>query len=130
MPGQRGHRVAVDGRRVQQPALALVAVTHLLQLAQTETGGSNLREAMSEKAMGRPIEELKKSLPDLLKDHTAWVATAGRSGKRLDLSGVDMREIPELNKYPLTAIKAVGTNFLNQNLSGVEMLVDLVREPG
>ena len=32
MPGQRGHRVAVDGRRVQQPALPLVAVLHLIQL--------------------------------------------------------------------------------------------------
>ena len=34
MPGQRGHRTAVDSRRVQQPALRLVAVPHLAELAQ------------------------------------------------------------------------------------------------
>ena len=34
MRGQRGHRGAVDGRRVQQPALPLVAVPHHAQLAQ------------------------------------------------------------------------------------------------
>ena len=43
MPGQRLHRVAVDGRRVQEPALPLVVVLHLRQLI--EVGAYLVHEA-------------------------------------------------------------------------------------
>ncbi|MFN3826622.1 MAG: pentapeptide repeat-containing protein [Micavibrio sp.] len=90
-------------------------------LQQTETGGANLREAITEDSMGSKLEELDKTLPELLKDHTAWVATAGTKGQRLDLSGFDLRHIPLIRTYSLTAVKAVGANFLRQNLENIEM---------
>jgi uncharacterized protein YjbI with pentapeptide repeats len=90
-------------------------------LEHTETGGANLKEALAEKAMGSSFEDLKKSMDDLLKDHTTWIATAGKAGARMDLSGLDMRQIEKLGRYPLTAVKAVGTTFLNQDLSGAEI---------
>ncbi|QQG36168.1 MAG: pentapeptide repeat-containing protein [Micavibrio aeruginosavorus] len=90
-------------------------------LQQVETGGANLREAITEESMGTKIEELDKTLPELLEEHTAWVATAGRTGRRLDLSGFDLRTVPNLRHYSLTAVKAVGANFLRQNLESLEM---------
>lgn len=85
-------------------------------MAMTETGGSNIKEALAEGAMGSKIEDLGVTLPELLELHTKWVATAGKDGQRLDLSGFDLRYVMGLGDYPLTAIKAVGANFLKQNL--------------
>lgn len=90
-------------------------------LAHTETGGANLKEALAETAMGTDFEEIKKSMEDLLKEHTTWIATAGKAGNRMDLSGYDMRHVQNLGKYHLTAIKAVSATFLNQDLTGTAM---------
>ncbi len=90
-------------------------------LAMAETGGANLSEALTDKAMGATLDTLKKSLGELLEDHTAWIVSAGKKGKRLDLSGYDLRGEPNLKSYAFTAIKAVGANFLSQNLSGAEI---------
>lgn len=89
-------------------------------LALAETGGANLSEALTEEVMGGTLDKLQKTLGELLEEHTAWIASTGRKGKRLDLSGYDMRAEPNLKTYPLTAIKAVGANFLNQDLQGLE----------
>lgn len=90
-------------------------------LAQAETGGANLSEALTEKAMGATLDTLKKTLAEMLEEHTAWIASAGKKGTRLDLSGYDLRGEPHLKSYAFTAIKAVGANFLRQNLAGAEM---------
>ncbi len=90
-------------------------------LEATETGGANLDDALNEDEMGALIEELQETLPELLEHHTKWVASAGQDGKRLDLSGYDMRHILGLGSYPLTAIKAVASNFLQQNLEGAQI---------
>ena len=90
-------------------------------MQQTETGGANLREAITDQDMGTKIEELGQSLPALLKEHTEWVATAGNSGRRLDLSGYDLRGVVGIRNYCLTAVKAIGGNFLRQNLESIEM---------
>ena len=67
------------------------------------------------------LETLGRSLPELLEEHTLWVATAGRSGRQLDLSGYDLRDVLDLKRFPLTAIHCVGANFLNQDLRGAEL---------
>jgi uncharacterized protein YjbI with pentapeptide repeats len=90
-------------------------------LVETETGGANMKEALDEDHMGERLEDTGRNLPTLLEEHTAWIATAGRKGSRLDLSGFDLRTVLDLKKYPLTAIKAIGANLLNQNLDGAEM---------
>lgn len=87
----------------------------------TETAGSNIREAITDEGMGTKLEELDKTLAELLEEHTAWVATAGATGKRLDLSGFDLRTVPGIRNYSLTAMKAIGANFLRQNLESIEM---------
>ncbi|PJB71473.1 MAG: pentapeptide repeat-containing protein [Alphaproteobacteria bacterium CG_4_9_14_3_um_filter_47_13] len=90
-------------------------------LVMTETGGSNIKEATTEDSMGIKFEVLEQTLPELLEAHTKWVATAGKHGERLDLSGYDMRSVSGLGSYSLTAIKAIGTNFLKQNLEGTQI---------
>lgn len=90
-------------------------------LVATETGGSNIKEALTQEASGGKFADLKKPLAQLLEDHTAWVSSAGKKGNRLDLSSIDMRDVANLSQYPLTAIKAVEAKFMGQNLSGIGM---------
>jgi uncharacterized protein YjbI with pentapeptide repeats len=77
--------------------------------------------AITERDMGSKLENLGKSLPELLEQHTLWVATAGQRGRQLDLSGYDLRDVVDLRKFPLTAIHANGANFLNQDLRSAEL---------
>ena len=63
VPGQGLHRVAVDGRGVQQPALPLVAVLHLRQL--TQVGAHLLHEpgeALDLIEQGRVLQVLENLL--------------------------------------------------------------------
>lgn len=80
-----------------------------------------LENAITERDMGANIINLGKSLEDLLEEHTIWVSTAGRKGRQLDLSGYDVRDVVNLRSYPFTAIRAVGTNFLKQNLQSADL---------
>lgn len=70
---------------------------------------------------GDTLERMNKTLPELLDAHKKWVSSAGKKGKPLDLSGFDLRDVIDLNRYSLTAIKAVDTNFMSQNLSNANM---------
>ena len=71
--------------------------------------------------MGRKLSQLDQSLTELLNEHTAWIKTSGKNGKRLDLSGFDLRDVIDLKSYSLTAIQAVDANFINQNLQDIAM---------
>lgn len=87
----------------------------------TEQSGISLTRAVTERDMGDKLENLGKSLPELLEEHTLWVSTIGKRGRQLDLGGYDLREVIDLKHFPLTAIKAIGANLLNQDLSTAEM---------
>ena len=71
--------------------------------------------------MGEKLANKGQSLPELLEEHTQWVSSAGQSGKQLDLGGYDLREVIDLKRYPLTAIKCVGGNFLGQDLRKAQL---------
>lgn len=87
----------------------------------TETGGANIKDAITDDAMGSKLDDIAESLPDLLEQHALWVKSAGTEGTRLDLSGYDLRKVENLHKFPLTALKAVSANFLRQNLVGAQI---------
>lgn len=86
-----------------------------------EKQGLDLSGAISERDMGRKLENLVKSLPEMLDEHTLWVSTAGKRGKQLNLSGYDLRDVFDLKSYPLTAVKATEANFMRQNLKRAEL---------
>lgn len=86
-----------------------------------EKMGLEMDDVVTERDMGDKLENLGKTLSELLDEHTIWVSTAGRKGRQLDLSGYDLRTVINLKSYPLTAIRAVGANFLSQNLRGASL---------
>lgn len=90
-------------------------------LDDAETQGLDRRDVITEADMGNKIENLGKTLHELLEEHTLWVATAGEKGRQLDLSGYDLRDVIDLRKFPFTAIHAKGSNFLNQNLEYADL---------
>ena len=83
--------------------------------------GMDNTASITERDMGDKLENLGKTLPELLEEHTLWVATAGNSGRQLDLSGYDMRDVIDLRRFPLTAINCIGGNFLSQDLRSAEL---------
>lgn len=90
-------------------------------LATIEDHGVEMNGVITESDMGSRLENLGKTLPELLEEHTLWVATSGRYGRQLDLSGYDLRNVLDLKQFPLTAIRALETNFMNQDLRGAEL---------
>lgn len=83
--------------------------------------GISTKGSINERETGERLDDSPDVLEALLKEHTSWVSSAGKKGKRLDLSGYDLRNVINLNLYPLTAIKAVGANFVGQELRRANM---------
>ena len=81
-----------------------------------DTMGVRTQNSISDRETGSKLSDTNDSLDELLKEHTSWIASAGRKGKRLDLSGYDLRDIVNLSHHPLTAIKAKNANFVGQDM--------------
>lgn len=86
-------------------------------LEMTETAGADFDQAVTEDPTGAEIEDVAENFEALLAEHTKWIKSAGAEGAQLDLSGFDLRHFSDINKYNLTAMKAIGTNFLNLDFS-------------
>lgn len=91
------------------------------KLQAVEKTDANFEGVVTEKPAGLDIEDMDVPLEKLLAQHSLWIETKGAKGGRLDLSGYDMRDYTDLRDYPLTAMKAVGANFHNQDFSGLEI---------
>lgn len=90
-------------------------------LSSVEKTDANFEGVVTEQPAGKEITEMDLPIEELLYRHKKWIETAGAEGQRLDLSGYDMREYKELKNHALTAMKAIGANFLNQDFSGIEV---------
>lgn len=90
-------------------------------LRNAEMGGTKLDNVVKDEAMGKRLERGVRTLAEMLETHRRWIATAGREGNQMDLSGYDLRDIHNLWDYPLTAIRAVKATFLGLNLERVKM---------
>ncbi len=84
----------------------------------TQKMGLNLTKAFQEQQMGKRLDELEKPLQRLIEDHVSWVKTAGKSGNQLNISGYDMRDARDLHTHNLTAVHAVQSTFIKQDLRG------------
>lgn len=87
----------------------------------TDLYGAKKENVLTDDDMGDKLETLGKSLRELLAEHHLWVSSVGKEGRHLNLSGYDLRDVMRLNTYELTAIHAIGGNFLGQNLSRIHM---------
>jgi len=97
------------------------AILEKTTMNMAETAGADFTNTVTEKPTGDEVSNMERPLSELLKDHANWVKSGGGQGKQLDLSGYDLRELEDLSRYSLTAMKAISANFLNQDFSGVEM---------
>lgn len=77
--------------------------------------------AITDENIGRSVNDLEEPLTNKIESHRQWVATAGKEGVYLDLSGYDMRPLETLKGQVLTAIKAAGAKFFGMNLYKVQM---------
>ncbi|MAF98946.1 MAG: hypothetical protein CMH26_09950 [Micavibrio sp.] len=91
------------------------------KLFDTERRGLDLTDSITDHAIGATIENLGRPLEELLEMHTLWIATSGKKGHQLDLSGYDLRDARNLKNYPLTAVMCIGANFLGQDMRHSEL---------
>ncbi|TVQ83110.1 MAG: pentapeptide repeat-containing protein [Micavibrio sp.] len=82
---------------------------------------ADLTGALTDALAGHDFGEVELTLDEMLLRHTEWVASAGRNGKRLDLTDYDMRKIGSVSGLRLTAIKAVNTVFAGVVFAGAEV---------
>src|SRR5690606_35131916 len=71
--------------------------------------------------VGKSLDELDQPLARLIKDHRSWVATVGKEGSQLDLSGYDLRILLSLAGEKLTALKAVGARWCGMDLTDIQL---------
>ncbi len=67
--------------------------------------------------MPKPSPTIEK----LLEEHSRWAETDGRQGKPADLTGKDLRHIPQLSQYKLTALIAPQALLYGVNLEGTSL---------
>jgi uncharacterized protein YjbI with pentapeptide repeats len=83
--------------------------------------GADLTGAITDENVGKPISALEEPLAKLIKEHRNWVATVGKQGRQLDLSGYDLRILLSLSGERLTAVRSVGARFCGMDLTEVQM---------
>jgi len=81
--------------------------------------GANLKGTLNEKPAGLLLSDLDEPLSELVAQHERWVASKGRDGTQLDLSGFDLRNAPPLAGAELAALKASDSIFYGLNLQGI-----------
>lgn len=68
-----------------------------------------------------PDSERDDELRARLREHALWIQFSGGKGERMDASGISLCGVPDLGRYPLTAMKAEGTIFRGLHLIGAHM---------
>ena len=67
------------------------------------------------------LDALEKSLEHMLEEHMHWIDSAGKRGVPLNLTGYDLRNIRDLQRFSFTAMTLKDSNFLGKNLSQCQM---------
>ena len=90
-------------------------------LKEVEKRDADFTGVVTEKKEGLDYTDMEIPIEERLEKHALWLGSRGANGERLDLSSYDMRSFEKLTQYTLTAMKAIGANFLNQNFSGIDI---------
>ena len=62
-----------------------------VQLDDIRGSGVDLTDSITDDNVGKSLDELEEPLAKLIKEHRSWVASVGKEGAQLDLSGYDLR---------------------------------------
>ena len=84
--------------------------------------------ALSDKAAGPTIEEMDVPIEQLLAMHKLWLESKGAAGKRLDLTGYDLRSMKMARRVDLTMFIADKTVWYEQDFTKAVMAVGRFRE--
>ncbi len=77
--------------------------------------------ALTNQPIGPTLSQLELPLDELLRLHRAWLKSNGIEGKRLDLSGYDLRDAPNMRGADLTMLIAENTTWHEQDFSNANL---------
>lgn len=97
------------------------AVVDKINLTAVEGDRTQLKGLIDEQNARKNLKDEDTDLKQVIKEHTAWIETAGKEGQQLNLSEYDLSEEKDLRNYPLTVIVAAGSKFTGLYLEGVKM---------
>ncbi len=111
----------LSGSDLRNASLKNAVMTGII-LEQAEIAGIDDTGAIkSDTPMGTVFDTDKQDLGTLIEAHAAWIRSAGKEGQQLDLSGYDLRHIPKIKQYPMTALIALKVSFLGQDMTGMHL---------
>src|SRR5262249_44205281 len=87
-------------------------------MAEIEDEGADFSRPLTDKPAGRPLSELPAPLSALIAEHKLWVESFGAAGRKLDLSGFDLRGAGGLAGAALAMMKANGAVLFGLDLDG------------
>ena len=64
---------------------------------------------------------LEKSIEHMLEEHVHWIDSAGNRGVPLNVTGYDLRDIRNLQRFSFTAMRLKESIFIGKNLSQCQM---------
>lgn len=91
------------------------------ELSTAALDGANMMGILTDAPAGRSITDLGRPFEQLLREHGAFVDSAGAEGRPLDVSGFDLRTVKMLKGMHLTALKAVGAVIYGMDLTGTAL---------
>ncbi len=77
--------------------------------------------ALTDKPAGKTLNQLPVPLEELLRLHAEWLRSKSVGGKKLDLSGFDIRGIPSLARADLTMIVAEKSVWYGLDMTRINM---------
>lgn len=109
-----------DEKNQQESSLVLSAgntdETRVSKLTlQGEDTSASAREALVS------LEVEARELIAGLEQHAKWLTSNGQLGKQLILKDADLRRVPDLVRFPMTALRADRVDFSGLNLGGVHL---------
>ena len=86
-----------------------------------EMHGAAMENVLTDKPNGLTEQDLPEPLDELLRKHGEWVGSGGSKGERLNLSGYDLRNLPNLKRACLTMLKAERATFVTVDMTGGQL---------
>lgn len=113
----------------QTAAAQLATREAFVEIIEKDAGQTRTSDLVlkGEEIVGRASSDLDLSpaqedaLRTKLRDHALWIQFGGSKGERMDASGYPLCAIPDLGRYPLTAIKAEKSIFRGLHLLAAQM---------
>lgn len=89
----------------------------------TKLHEADLSDALTEEPRGPTMKDLPDTLPEMLRQHLAWLSSDGKSGRRFEVDLYDLRRAPSLAHSCLSMMRGRGAMLYGLDFKEAQMQV-------